>query len=221
MIFTDSLEDYLLAIYEIEANGDIPRVKSISDLLGKKHTSAIEALKKLEREEYIDYQKRGYIKITQKGVSKAQSTYKRRMFLENFLSEYLKMKSIKAGEIAMILEHIDSREFFRGMEVLKTFFENNPQIKSQFDEFAENCSESVVLNRKTLESVKKGKKVRILELTGSDFLRKRFIAMGIVPGAEISVEGYAPLGDPIEIKVKGYNLALRKDEASQIVIEEK
>jgi Fe2+ transport system protein FeoA len=43
--------------------------------------------------------------------------------------------------------------------------------------------------------------------------------MGIVPGTEIFVEGIAPLGDPMEIRVRGYHLTLRKNEASSIFVE--
>ena len=43
--------------------------------------------------------------------------------------------------------------------------------------------------------------------------------MGIMPGTEILVEAYAPMGDPIEIKVRGYSLAIRKAEASNVLVE--
>jgi Fe2+ transport system protein FeoA len=43
--------------------------------------------------------------------------------------------------------------------------------------------------------------------------------MGLVPGAEIVVEGVAPLGDPLEVKVRGYHLSLRKSEAANVWIE--
>jgi Fe2+ transport system protein FeoA len=50
-------------------------------------------------------------------------------------------------------------------------------------------------------------------------MKKRIVDMGMVPGAEVEVERYAPLGDPIEIKIKGYHLSLRKEDASMIMIE--
>ena len=43
--------------------------------------------------------------------------------------------------------------------------------------------------------------------------------MGVIPGAEVEVERVAPLGDPIEIKIKGYHLSLRKEEAANIYVE--
>jgi ferrous iron transport protein A len=50
-------------------------------------------------------------------------------------------------------------------------------------------------------------------------MRRRIMDMGITPGASIKVIKVAPMGDPIEINIRGYELSLRKDEASQIVIQ--
>ena len=49
--------------------------------------------------------------------------------------------------------------------------------------------------------------------------RKRLLAMGLTPSTEFTVTRYAPMGDPIEIKLRGFSLTLRKDEASVLLIE--
>jgi ferrous iron transport protein A len=49
--------------------------------------------------------------------------------------------------------------------------------------------------------------------------RKRLLSMGLTPGAELSVTQYAPMGDPLEIKVRGFSLSLRKDEATALLVE--
>lgn len=66
---------------------------------------------------------------------------------------------------------------------------------------------------------KHGEKGRIARIGGGGGLRRRLLDMGLVPGSEIKMERVAPLGDPIEIKVKGCNLALRKEEAAYIQVE--
>ncbi|MBN1213297.1 MAG: ferrous iron transport protein A [candidate division Zixibacteria bacterium] len=71
----------------------------------------------------------------------------------------------------------------------------------------------------TLNEMTPGKKGRILKIAGRGIIKKRIFDMGMVPGTEVEVERYAPLGDPIEIKVKGYHLSLRKEDASLIMIE--
>ncbi|MCX7089643.1 MAG: FeoA family protein [Methylococcales bacterium] len=54
--------------------------------------------------------------------------------------------------------------------------------------------------------------------TGTPY-RKRLLAMGLTPGTEFKVTRFAPMGDPIEIKLRGFSLTLRKDEAAILVIE--
>jgi Fe2+ transport system protein FeoA len=61
----------------------------------------------------------------------------------------------------------------------------------------------------------------IVSLGGSGAIRQRLLDMGITRGAELRVERRAPLGDPIEIRVKGYYLALRHEEARDIMVEER
>lgn len=52
-------------------------------------------------------------------------------------------------------------------------------------------------------------------------IKRRLFDMGVTPGVEISLKKFAPLGDPIEVTIRGYELTLRKDEAKQIIMEVK
>ena len=67
-----------------------------------------------------------------------------------------------------------------------------------------------------LHLLRPGQQAVINRINGAGALRRRFIEMGIVKGETIRIERHAPLGDPIEYFVKGYHLALRKEEAAQI-----
>lgn len=69
-----------------------------------------------------------------------------------------------------------------------------------------------------LHLLRPGQMAKILKINGISALRRRFIEMGIVKGETILIERHAPLGDPIEYFVKGYHLALRKEEAAQIEV---
>ncbi len=62
-------------------------------------------------------------------------------------------------------------------------------------------------------------KGRIIRVGGRGGIRRRLLDMGVVAGAVVEVERVAPLGDPVQIKVKGYALALRKEEAQNIQVE--
>ena len=63
------------------------------------------------------------------------------------------------------------------------------------------------------------KKVKVVEIVMGSKVRRRIMDMGITNGVEIIVEGKAPMGDPIEILVRGYKLSLRRNEAKDILVE--
>lgn len=71
----------------------------------------------------------------------------------------------------------------------------------------------------TLDLLEPGSKAKVIQITGRGPARRRILDMGMVPGAEIEVIRKAPMGDPLEFLVKGYNLSLRKAEAELIVVQ--
>ncbi len=62
-------------------------------------------------------------------------------------------------------------------------------------------------------------KAKVVEIVKGSIIRRRIMDMGITKGVEIVVEGKAPMGDPIEIQVRGYKLSLRKNEAKDVMVE--
>ena len=72
---------------------------------------------------------------------------------------------------------------------------------------------------KTLRDVKVGHKANVVKLYGEGALRRRIMDMGITKGVELYVRKVAPLGDPIEITVRGYELSIRKSDAELIEVE--
>ena len=73
-------------------------------------------------------------------------------------------------------------------------------------------------NSTPLNLLQPGQRATILQINGGGALRRRFIEMGIVKGETILIERNAPLGDPVEYFIKGYHLALRREEAAQIEV---
>ena len=74
---------------------------------------------------------------------------------------------------------------------------------------------------KTLDKFIKGESGRVKKLTATGAIRRRLLDMGITPGAEITMRKTAPMGDPMEITLRGYELTLRKAEAAFVITEEK
>lgn len=73
---------------------------------------------------------------------------------------------------------------------------------------------------KTLHDIACGQTVRVAKLTGSGAVKRRIMDMGITKGTELYVRKVAPFGDPIEVKVRGYELSLRKADACMIEVAE-
>ena len=71
----------------------------------------------------------------------------------------------------------------------------------------------------TLKEVAGGSTAKVKKITGAGPLRRRIMDMGITKGVDVYVRKVAPLGDPIELTVRGYELSIRKDEAEAIEVE--
>ncbi len=72
---------------------------------------------------------------------------------------------------------------------------------------------------KTLKEVKVGETVKVVRLTGEGPVKRRIMDMGITKGVNIYVRKVAPLGDPVEVTVRGYELSVRKADAEMIEVE--
>lgn len=71
----------------------------------------------------------------------------------------------------------------------------------------------------TLKELKPGQKGKVTSIGTVGPMKRRIMDMGVTPGVEVKVVKVAPLGDPVEVTVRGYELSLRKEEAAQIQIE--
>jgi ferrous iron transport protein A len=72
---------------------------------------------------------------------------------------------------------------------------------------------------RTLRTAKSGETVRVKKISGMGAVKRRIMDMGITKGVEVSVRKVAPLGDPVEVTVRGYELSLRKADAEIIEVE--
>lgn len=73
---------------------------------------------------------------------------------------------------------------------------------------------------KQLSDIKIGQKATVLKVNGNGALKRRIMDMGVTKGAEVFITKTAPLGDPLEINVRGYQLTIRKDDAKTILVKE-
>lgn len=71
----------------------------------------------------------------------------------------------------------------------------------------------------TLADLKKGESRTVVSVHGENAVTRRLMEMGVVPGVSVSMVKSAPFGDPLEIRVRGYSLALRRNEAQTVEVE--
>jgi len=72
---------------------------------------------------------------------------------------------------------------------------------------------------RNLKELKPGEKAVIVRITGEGVVKRRLMDMGVTKGAEVLIRKVAPLGDPIEVNIRGYELTFRKVEAEKIIVE--
>lgn len=200
---SESLEDYLLSIYEL--GSQVVRIKDIAKHKKVKLPSVVNAIKILSEMGLVNHEKYGYISFTDYGIEIARKLYERRKILFRFFTEILQVDEDIAIKDVHKIEHDLSP---KSLERLIEF--TNKLIQSKKEE--KNMS-------LTLKDLKVGEEGKIIELRGSGGIISRLLSMGAVPGTLVKVEKVAPLGDPIDILILGYHLSLRKEEAEKIIVE--
>ncbi len=73
--------------------------------------------------------------------------------------------------------------------------------------------------QKSLKDMKPGESGKVNKVDGAGRVRLRLFDMGVTPGVDVTLRKVAPLGDPIEITIRGYELSLRKEEAAAVLVE--
>ncbi len=247
-LFSQTVEDYLEAIFNLEKDKKAVRVKDIAQKMMVKLPTVTSMLNTLLQKGLIRHEKYEYVELTGKGLEVAREIDRRHEILRSFLTDILKVDAIQAEEDACKMEHAISSDTFEKLLLFMEFLEVCPRAGSgwleYFDEYCrggrkrEECLKHMKgfideysnrlkkmkfkkgekMTDKPLRELSSGEKGRIVRVAGSGSIRRRILDMGVVPDAVVEMERVAPLGDPVEIKIKGYHLSLRKDEASHIYV---
>ncbi len=104
-LLTQSLEDYIEAIYHLEKQNRVARVKDIAEFLSVQMPSVTGAVKNLKKKKLVNYEKNSFISLTEKGHTVARSILRRHTVLQTFLEDILLLPRAQAKQIACKLEH--------------------------------------------------------------------------------------------------------------------
>ncbi len=124
---SQSLEDYLEAVYLIEKEKKVVRVKDISSLLKVKKPSVVSALKVLEAKGLINHEKYGYVELTPEGRREARRVYRMHRILKKFLVKVLGVEESVAEEDACMIEHYLHQKTFDRLVKFLEFIETCPE----------------------------------------------------------------------------------------------
>ena len=227
---TPAMQDYLKTMLSLSESMDEIRVTDIASMLNIAKASVAQGIDHLKKHGLVLQEKYGPVELTASGKKVAQEVRWRHGKLKQFLIDVLEVEPKIAEKDACLMEHVVSAHTMtRLMSYLETFeaaqasdtnrgVDARIQVKQQMKALKVKDS-TEIKHVKTLSELKKGEYGKVLRITSTGTLKKRLLDMGITTGAEIQVKSFAPMGDPVEIKIKGYNLSLRKEEASQIFIE--
>lgn len=242
---TASLEDYLEAIFHIIAEKQAVRPKDIAKRLKVTNSSVTGALRSLSEKELINYAPYDVISLTPTGKTAAKDVIRRHEVLRDFFVKVLAVEEAHADKAACQMEHSITRVILERFIQFVEFIEVCPRAGAKWiagfgyycdaDDTQENCEKCIsmtleevkqrrrqggpkAMTKLTLKDLNPGQKGKVLKINVRGETNKRIVEMGVTPGAVVEVERVAPLGDPIDIKVKGYHLSLRKEEADGIEI---
>jgi len=239
------LEDYLEAIFHVAADKGAARAKDISKRMKINSSSVTGALRALAERGLVNYAPYDIVTLTPKGVRLAKDVIRRHEVLRDFFVKVLAVEESEGEEGACKMEHAVPRNILERLVQYIDFLESCPRAGSKWirgfghychhGENLEDCEQCISicldeLKKKRqgsteggttvpLMDMKPGQKARIVRIKGRESTNKRIVDMGVEPGTMIEVERVAPMGDPVDVKVKGHHLSLRKDEATGITVE--
>ncbi|WFO75108.1 metal-dependent transcriptional regulator [Desulfurococcaceae archaeon MEX13E-LK6-19] len=125
-------EDYLEAIYLLEKEKGVARVRDLSRLLGVKPSTVVEHLEKLSREGLVVYEKREYIRLTEKGMELAKQIYEYHKVVRRFLKEILMLPEEIAEKDACYIEHGIHKDTIIRLKLFLEYFDKHFKEKEKF-----------------------------------------------------------------------------------------
>ncbi len=226
---TAALEDYLEAILHLCRFDKAARSRDIAESLNVHKSTVTAALKSLSQLRLINYSPYEAVTLTPEGRKFAEDVAKRHAALRDFFIGVLRVDGELAEKAACGMEHAVPREIVEKLADFAVSMAGCPRLEP--NAAAEPCpicqragadGAAVAVEAGTpasLDAIVPGGKAKVVSVKGDGQFRKRLSEMGLVRGALVQVERVAPLGDPMEVRVRNYHLSLRKEEAGKILVE--
>lgn len=217
---TPALEDYLEAIYALQKVKDIVKIVDIAEHLKVTMASVTGGIRRLAAMNFVIYEKWRQVKLTDEGEQVARRVTRRHEDLYTFYHDILGAEKELAEKSACKVEHVVDPSIIDRITILAQWMRSLPQeAREDFQaRIAAQCGVAASPGGLTLDRVKPGQEAIIQKIRVKGEIAQRLLDMGVTKGASVQVVRVAPLGDPIDIRIKGYHLSLRKAEAALIMV---
>lgn len=231
---SENAEEYLEVLYKLSLEERPVKTTKISKMLNISPASVTQMIKKLEKDGYVDYSPYKGVNLTEEGYAIASKITRKHRLLERFLHDMLHIKKDRVHDQACEMEHSLSDDAERALcQLLEQPDEcpDDEELIPVCDFKFETCEEcrkrqeevnQVGKRDKNLVSItnmKRNEKGKVSFIRGDYKVIRRLMDMGITIGAEICVLEVAPFKGPVEIFVRGSNLALGRDIAKNVFVE--
>jgi DtxR family Mn-dependent transcriptional regulator len=233
------MEDYLEAIYHLEQERRIARVRDIAKRLGVKMSSVSSALKSLGSRGLIRYDPHQFITLTDRGIEKAKEIVRKHEVLQRFLVRILQIEPDVAEDNACRIEHHLDPEVIDKLIGFVEFMEMCPVDQTRWlDNASQGCDSCVpcldearkkLLSRAqaqkaaledgmTLAEVAPGAQIMIDSVRGTAKFKKVLAAEGLNPGVIVKVEKKDQASGHLDVNIKGYHISLSTSEAAKVLV---
>ncbi len=240
-----SIEDYLEAIFHLVRENTVARSKDIAERLKVNRSSVTGMLQSLRDRGFVNYERYGFVTLTDEGEKVASRVVRRHEALRDFMVHVLSIDEDEADSAACHMEHGIPLRIVERFTEFADFVKACPRAGAKWvhgfgycceeaeiapqncERCIELCLEDVRKKQQKradsemcipLSELKPGEKAQIEKLAGGGAVKRRIRDMGVTTGSLVEVVRVAPLGDPIDVKIKGYHLSLRKEEAADISV---
>lgn len=218
---SESLEDYLEVISELIENEGHAHVKAIAEKMNVKMPSVTYALRQLAARGLIGYDPHLPVVLTASGAAKAAGVRERHRLLARFFQSILKVAPAVAGECACKIEHVIDEEVMLRLADLCKAIELRPDcagLREYLDAAMKEIHADPENRLISLDRLAPGQRALVARVGEKVPGFRKLAVMGIIKNAEIEMEGRAPFGDLLRVRVLGSSLTLRAGEAEQILV---
>ncbi|MFP4175718.1 MAG: DtxR family transcriptional regulator [Planctomycetota bacterium] len=246
-VLTPKLEDYLEAVARLVEREGEAHASDIAEAVSVHISTVSTAMKSLSEKGLVRYRPYQTATLTEKGKRVGEQLIQKRRIVSRFLSDILRVDPDVAEDNACRMEHVLDEQVMEHLVYFARFVKECPRAGEdwleRFTDFVEHDGQppdnretpQSCLNQlrekfeerrkgdknamRTLDDLNPGQTGIISDLDVAPRTRQRLLDMGAVRGTPVEVVKVAPMGDPVEVKIKGYSLTLRKEEARGIIVE--